>query len=310
MSDKSLISLGDWSKPADTLIKKFSEAMGGAFKPAQIKRVAKAEVEAERIKVLGRIATTALAKRAIARLVSEETEKQDNIENVLRLALPEVKDDAKTQDVDHDWVVNFIDKVKLISNTDIQQIWSKILAGEANAPGSFSVRTINALASVDKKDAEAFSKLCNFTWSIQNSIPLVFDHEADIYHDNGVNFGSLTHLDSIGLVTFDGLNQFTRLGLPKKIAVQYHKKIFGIEFPLEDNKLDIGYVMFTAVGQELAKVIVASEINGLTKYVLEHWKKQSLIVTDPSSSVTPTQQISPLIEKEVPQASTPASISQ
>ena len=46
----SLINLGDLLKPADTLIKKVSNAVGGFFAPWQIKRVAKAEAEAALMK--------------------------------------------------------------------------------------------------------------------------------------------------------------------------------------------------------------------------------------------------------------------
>jgi hypothetical protein len=46
----SLVNLGELSKPADTLIKKVSSAIGGVFEPWQIKRVAKAKAEASLIK--------------------------------------------------------------------------------------------------------------------------------------------------------------------------------------------------------------------------------------------------------------------
>ena len=42
----SIVNFGKLSKPADTLIKKVSGAIGGVFEPWQIKRIAKAEAEA------------------------------------------------------------------------------------------------------------------------------------------------------------------------------------------------------------------------------------------------------------------------
>jgi hypothetical protein len=50
---KSLINidLGNFSKPATVLIEKISDAVGGCFRPFQIKRIAKAESEAEIIRV-------------------------------------------------------------------------------------------------------------------------------------------------------------------------------------------------------------------------------------------------------------------
>ena len=42
-SNNSIVNLGDLSKPATVLIEKISDAIGGIFKPYQIKRIAKAE---------------------------------------------------------------------------------------------------------------------------------------------------------------------------------------------------------------------------------------------------------------------------
>ena len=39
--------MGALSKPADTLIKKISKAVGGVFAPGQIRRLAKAQAEAD-----------------------------------------------------------------------------------------------------------------------------------------------------------------------------------------------------------------------------------------------------------------------
>ena len=54
----SLVNLGKLSKPADTLIKKVSSAVGGMFEPWQIKRVAKAQAEADLIKAQSDIQIT------------------------------------------------------------------------------------------------------------------------------------------------------------------------------------------------------------------------------------------------------------
>ena len=40
-TSNSLINLGNLAKPADTLIKKVSNAVGGIFAPYQVKRMAK-----------------------------------------------------------------------------------------------------------------------------------------------------------------------------------------------------------------------------------------------------------------------------
>lgn len=54
----SLVNLGDLSKPATVLIEKISDAIGALYKPRQIKRIAQAEAEAEKIKALAGIEVT------------------------------------------------------------------------------------------------------------------------------------------------------------------------------------------------------------------------------------------------------------
>ena len=68
----SLINLGDWGKPANTLIIKISDAIGGIFKPYQITRVAQAEARAEMIRATTDLKVTELQRRAIRRFFMEE----------------------------------------------------------------------------------------------------------------------------------------------------------------------------------------------------------------------------------------------
>lgn len=73
MSDpNALINLGEITKPATVLIEKIAEAIGGGFRPYQIKRVAKAEAEAEKIKTLAGIEISAIQQRALVRMIEEE----------------------------------------------------------------------------------------------------------------------------------------------------------------------------------------------------------------------------------------------
>ena len=67
-------------------------------------------------------------------------------------------------------------------------------------------RTVNFLSDLDKSEAELFTKLCGSGWMIGSVVPLVFDVHAAIYNNYGINFNTLSHLDSIGLIQFDGLH--------------------------------------------------------------------------------------------------------
>ena len=182
----SLINLGDLSKPADTLIKKVSKAVGGIFAPYQIKRVAKAEAEAALIKAQTEIQITDLHLRAMRRFVEEEAKHQKNMEDITAKALPQLNGKADPSKVEDDWITNFFNKCRIVSDDEMQGLWSRILAGESNSPGTYSKRTVNFLSDLDKRDAETFTRLCGFGWVIVGFNPLIYDVKHPIYNNQGI----------------------------------------------------------------------------------------------------------------------------
>ena len=269
----SLLNLGKPSKPANTLLKKISNAAGVLFEPHQIKRVAKAKAEAARIEAQSEIEITDLHRRAARRWIEEEAQRQKNMEDISAKALPQLDENAKPDSVEDDWIVNFFDKSRIVSDNEMQELWSRVLAGEANAPGSYSKRTVNFLSGLDKNDALLFTSFCGFVWICGDFVPLVFDSEAEIYSRKGISFEALSHLDSIGLVQFNNLAGFKLLKLPKSIVLHYHGRPLHLNLPKDaDNELDIGRVMLTRIGQELAPICRSKPVRGFWEYVKDQWK--------------------------------------
>jgi hypothetical protein len=278
MSGSSLISLGDISKPATVLIEKISAAVGAIYKPYQIKRVAKAEADATMISTIAKMKTSELQRRAIDRMLFEESRKQITIESITSQAIDELKPNAKPEEIDDDWITNFFDKCCLASDTRVQAIWAKILAGKANSPSSFSKRTVNTLASLDRKDAELFTSICGFVWSVDDIDPLIFDTRAVIYTSRGITFDTLNYLVETGLVSFNPVVELSRIKLPKKIQVSYFNTTFEIKFSGQrsENELPIGHVLFTTMGRELASICNAKPVKGFVEYTRGKWQRQAI----------------------------------
>jgi hypothetical protein len=301
MGDLSpLAHLGDLTKAANTLIEKISGALGGIFKPFQIRRVTKAEAEADIIRANGQaesdiirataqrevdiirattqIEITALERRALTRFFAEEGKKEYNIESIMSKALPQVTEQARSDQVEDDWIVNFFGKCRLISDEEMQTLWARILAGEANSPGKYSKRTVNLLASLDKSDAEKFSRLCCFCIYIADDengefVPLVYETDDSIYIDHGINFMTIAHLESVGLIHFSSLPTYARRCLGQKVFLQYFENKMWIEFENpEVNEVKLGQVLFTQAGQQLAPICGAQPQPGFLEYVMEKWK--------------------------------------
>jgi uncharacterized protein DUF2806 len=275
MSENPLINIGELSKPATVLIEKISDAVGGIFKPSQIVRVAKAEAEAKRIEAETQIEITNLERRAFARFIKEEARKQNNIEQITQKALPLLEEDAQPDNVEEDWIANFFDKSRLISDYEMQNLWARVLAGEANSPGSYSKRTISLLASLDKSDAVLFTSLCSFGWFIHESeiIPLVLDNQNKVYNDHGINFVTLNHLQSIGLITFSSTSSIAETDLPKEFMATYYDRTIKLEMPSNsENLLSVGEVLLTKAGFEIAPICGSRPVEGFFDFVSETWK--------------------------------------
>ena len=226
-----LINLGDLSKPATVLIEKVSSAVGLIYEPYHIKRKARAEAEAEKIKALANIELNELEQRALERFVQQEARKQENIETITAHAAASLAQDAKVEELDEDWVAHFFKQCDTVSDKEMQSLWARLLSGEASAPGTFSKRTVDFVSTIDKKDAALFTTFCQFVWMIDDATPLIYDTNAEIYTKNGITFDVLSHLDAIGLLSFQAIGGYSKTRIPKQGRVFYYGRPTLIEFP-------------------------------------------------------------------------------
>jgi len=274
MGGNPLIKLDELTKPATVLIEKISDAVGGIFKPYQVIRLAKAEAEAEQIRAESQIQITDLHRRAMHRFLEEEARKQSNIEEITYRALPLLEERARPQELGDDWIANFFDKSRIISDPQMQELWAGVLAREANGPGTFSRKTVNILSDLEKSDADLFTMVYGFAWELEHvPTPIVFDVHAEIYNRCDIHFRPLAHLESLGLIRFDNISGFTRLRLPKLVTASYFGRSVELGLPLEEgNAIEMGKVMPTQAGLELSMVCSPKPVEGFFDYAIGQWK--------------------------------------
>ena len=272
----SLINLGELSKPATVLVEKVCNAVGIVFEPTRIVRKAKAEASAEIIKTNASIEIRDIERRAIDRFIQQETRKQENIESITFQAVKNLPSDAQVESLDEDWIAHFFKHCETVSDKEMQSLWARLLAGEASKPSTFSKRTVQFISAIDKKDAELFTQFCQFAWNLGEIVPFITDYLNNIYIDEGINFESLLHLETIGLIAFDGNGRYVNKALLKEHVVQYHDTLHTIKFKKEsDNSLDIGKALFTSMGKELFYIANPKENEAFHQYILQEWAKQT-----------------------------------
>lgn len=282
MPDKpiSVTPFGDLAQVATALIEKVSEGIGGAVRPWQIVRVGKAEAKVARIKadaqVTAEIKAETRRRRALRRFALEEENKQANMEQIIGGAIPLLGEKSTPQNVSNDWIANFFEKCRIISDEDMQRLWSKILAGEANSPGTFSRRTVNLLSDLDKSDAELFTRLCGFVWWMPEPVPLIINSHNQLYFDRGISFTSLSHLESLSLIRFDAVNQTYKVRVPSPFPVLYFGRCMTLTIPPPHTNLPIGEVQLDRAGAELIRVCSGSPVEGFVEFVADYWKHWSI----------------------------------
>ena len=269
-----------------TLINKISDAIGWYAAPHQVTRLAEADAKAEKIRAraeadLTGVQLTELMKRAEFRSAIEQIVEQANMEDIILKALPRLRDDAKPQDMDNDWIKNHLAKCRHVSNDDMQEWWAKILAGEANSPGTYSKRAVNVLGEMEQPEAQAFTSLCNFSWDVGGSpVPLIYDLSHSIYTNEGVNHGTCIYLDELGLVNYTPpISSFA--GVEQELVGTYHCQEIKLTEITNRRGLNIGHVTFSITGLQLLNLCDTKAVDGFLQYVLKEWEEQGVSVMGP-----------------------------
>ena len=248
--------------------------------PRQIGKFAEALSKADQLLEASNPQTIDLFRRTVERWVTEEVHYQENMENVTNKALPYVAEDAKPDSIERDWITNFFNKCRMVSDDEMQELWARILAGEANAPRSFSRRTVNTVSELDKTEADLFTKLCGFLCNLHYPgltipVPLVVDWNLGFYGQYGIRLDSLLRLDSIGFIKLSQVRDvsFTREHTPSYVS--YFDRQFAMQKPSLSNqhRLQTGQVELTTIGRELAPICGNKPVAGFFEYLMNHWRE-------------------------------------
>ena len=152
----------------------------------------------------------------------------------------------------------------MIADEDMHEAWSRILAGEVNRPGSFSIRTIVTIADMQRHNAKDFSELCQFTWRHVGShpdLPMLVVVPFGVFNTplyRGVTFGTLKDLESFGLIACD-LPYTTGSRVGGHTIELAHRgdsktRIF-LNTANSGYAIPFGDVSFTTTGRELAAIV-------------------------------------------------------
>ena len=271
-----IISLDGLGEAAKLLIEKVSNAVGWVItRDTPMKIAMQSFIEDVKKSDLDPISKAALISNANT-IVKEYC----NQAAILQKALISIQDNAKPDLVEDDWISQFMDKARLISDSEFQVIWGRILAEECNRPGCIPRSLLHTLEQMDRFDAEQFTLLCSFSiYTIDNdgkaySPIIIWKHMEELYEKKGISFDGLVNLKALGLIdtSIGKLNpEYTSQYNVFPSDIHYFDKSYQ---PLENmNQIPVGNVIFTKTGQALCQVIeTKGHENFVEEYCIPYWK--------------------------------------
>ena len=229
-----------------------------------LKIIAEAQSEAKELYIDTRneesLRTVEIIRNDITQWIEfQERKRLANIKNVVSEAANMLTDkEIADHEPDPDWTARFFNCAQDVSLEDMQKIWAKILAGEVERPGKTSLRAMDTLRNMTRKDAELFEKIASFV------IGSEFIFYDDIYtytqHYEFIDFDNILHLTDCGLINAQSLkreisreNDFVFKYLDNALMITRNDNVIKIMLYIPCFKL-------TATGKELLSVVQHTNI--------------------------------------------------
>ena len=138
----------------------------------------------------------------------------------------------------------------------LQNLWAKILAGEVAQPSTFSLKTIDVMRNLSKKDAELFIKMCSHSF-MSSTTNYFFPVEDEFMQAVGIQYEDIMKLSELGLMFNTGTISLNFDIDKEPVLLVHNKKLIMMISSTSGNteKVRIGQYPLTGVGKELLTLI-------------------------------------------------------
>jgi len=243
------------SAPLTKLVETVSAGLGRVYEPTHQRRMARAE--GDKMVILANAANevTDLQRRAAERWLAVESIRQQNIEAIADKAGRELPPTVGESPVEPSWTAKFFDSCKDVSQEEMQTLWARLLAGEVAAPGSFSLRTLQVLATLSPAEARLFDVLCSLV--MHENGPFIFEDRKDFLQAKGLGFSARQLLAQAGLIQVhsQGVQRLRHRGALILFPIGEGPLLAGLTgTPDLPTNYELGTVTLTQAGTELSRL--------------------------------------------------------
>lgn len=178
---------------------------------------------------------------------------------------------------DNDVFWGLIDHSKNISDEEMQELIAKIIAGEYNQPGTYSMSTLQIIKMLDRNELQLFEKMGSLVINSDEIPQALFnfgEKVQEMMHRFGIDFGSLQALQSLGLVLPNDMTRSVPNPDKKLYVITYFDKKFIFE-PENENyqKIKIpGFYGLSVVGTQLLKHLKPPFVEKYYQWLKENYK--------------------------------------
>lgn len=269
--------LAGFGTAAEKLIGEVSKGIGSIFRPRTIRNEFSAEAEkivaieaaksqaeasSDLLKLdtkLSKIALLAdgnseLIERAKLRLLAQEVEGQRNVENIANMAVPLLPQAVSEEPLNEDWRRRFFRYAEDVCAEDMQQIWSRLLAGEITAPRSYSLKALEVLRTLGSNEAELFRKLCRLAFV--DGVVVVPGGDINTgFKSFGIEYREILALRGFGLIHENDMISITLQTESAINILHYNGILLQMSSPMPLRGKSYQVLLLTAAGRELMKLM-------------------------------------------------------
>ena len=262
----SLLNMDGLSEVCNNLINKISTAIGWVATHETYSKIAVNTY----IKEIQDSSYDPLTKAALISTAKKNIKEYCNQHNILEIAARSLTPTAKPEMLNDDWLLQFMDKARLVSTEDFQLLWGNILAQECNAPGSIPKSLLHIMEQMDKNMAEVFMAVASVSvWHTENGqqvwSPIIMGVCVDDYYNElDITYDGLVNLQSIGLIDMNfGMAESSYVQTLVESSgrdVHYHDMVYSL--PEHLSNFPVGNVIYTSAGNSLCRAITPTKVEG------------------------------------------------
>ena len=154
--------------------------------------------------------------------------------------------------------------------------WSRLLAGEIQNPGSYSIRTLSIMDTLSPTEAHLFRKLCSCVWRDASERPVLIMTNAYEGETWGMTHQQAETLDEAGLVSMPALGYQVKLTKGQSRRFQNGDLDIFIS-PTADRTWSISTASLTSSGRELLELVDVDPDPAYLRAVIAELKRHAMV---------------------------------